>query len=139
MAKNSKKRGAGGKIAVGAVALALLGGAGYFGLGGGSGLGVFNRAEPVMSEVSPAQEAAATATPEMDVIELEPNPSEIRISESEIYLAGEMVSLETLKNQLLSTHVETTIWEIKDDHAIKSTYDAVKALLNELDMPFVER
>ena len=138
-----KKSHTGAKAGVtAAVILALLGG-GYFGLGGGGQGGLFPNGQS--GEGSSAQESAIV-TDSKDNTEAESQTAEITeeddkvldivITESGIQYEGKDVSVIELEEALLKDFQDGVTVNLKDDHAIKATYDEVTALLSKLNINF---
>ena len=136
---NNKHTGAKTGIAA-AVILALLGG-GYFGFGGGKGVlnpsgqeGEGSSApQTVIESVSDTEIETPTLTEEEkdDVLK-------IVITETGIQYEGSDVSVTELEEALLKDYQEGLNVTVKDDHAIKATYDEVTALLSKLNISFTE-
>ena len=138
--KKSKHTGA--KVSVAALILAALFGGGFFALGGGSGLGIDgilkgtdrkNEATTVESEKSPeTEEPVSTKDYQADTV------LEVVITETGIVYEGKTVTVSELETAILSDFSGNVTVTVKDDHAIKSTYDEVTALLTKLNIPYFE-
>ena len=144
--KKTKKRGVGGLAAV-LAALALLGGGAGLGLGGGFGLGNdapgegqsgADNAQIVVSEPSSEKSGPAVSTPAVPSAIPEAPEEDTRqdrhivISEDSILYEGEELDLAQLEDILLGEYQDGMTVYLQDDHAIKSTYDDVAALLLKL-------
>lgn len=121
-------------VAAGIAIVALLGGLGY-----GFGTGFFRVSNTGGTDTgnSPSQTPAQTAT-------AAPEPTKdlrynITISESDIEYKGQSITLEDLREQLLEDYSGAEIYELCDNHAIKSVYDSVKSLLEDIGVPYMEK
>ena len=128
--KQEKRKGRGGRRAVGAaVLLLLLAGGGYstrgFGLLPGDGDSVLPQAEQTVVAEQAETEAAA-----------ESNELIIRVHESEIRFQGEAVTAEQLEEALLHSYGEGKTVRLIDDGAIKADYDTAVAVLEKLNIPY---
>lgn len=145
-----RSRHTGGKVAGGAVLLALLLAGGHFGLGIGregggllTGESVQNAAETVTESVESAKETLTQAAETVqEVIQEVGAPQDdgvlsIAVKEDKLLYEGQEVTLVQLEEALLKDYkAGITTVELKDDHAIKATYDEVNALLSRLNIPF---
>lgn len=139
---NERKRGTGLKIKLILFALLalFLGGLG-FGLGTGFHFGG-NGSNPQSLGLSgqtntlqPGSHAAETAAPQSSVM-----PGyEIIVSEKDILYNGKPCPLQSLRETLLAEYSGTKGCVLVDRHAIKSVYDACKAILDDLNIPYVEK
>jgi hypothetical protein len=131
-----------GKLLLFVCAAALFGGLGLgaglgFGGGGFPGLPSSDQKESQTEGRTNVKETASAYTePEMT-----PELSDfvIEINEEEIVFRGQTHSIESLREALLKAYHEGEVYELWDDHAIKSDYDAVKALLEELFIEYIEK
>ena len=147
----------GGKVAIGAVALALLLAGGHFGLGIGredGGLLTSGRLQDAVETVSQTVQGAQqtvsqtvqgaqetvpeTAQPvQQIVVPQDDGVLSIVVREDKLLYEGQEVTLAQLEEDLLRDYkAETTTVELQDDHAIKAAYDEVHALLQKLSIPF---
>ena len=151
----------GGKVAIGAVALALLLAGGHFGLGiGREGGGVLTgqameqaqetvteaaeqAQETVTEAVEQVQEKAAEAVETVQEKAEEAGAAQddgvltVTVREDKLLYEGEEVTLVQLEEDLLRDYkADATTVELRDDHAIKAAYDEAKALLEKLNIPF---
>ena len=149
--RNAKRsRHTGGKVAGGAVLLALLLAGGHFGLGIGregggllTGENMQNAAETVAQGVESAKETLTEAAETVqEVVQEAVTPQDdgvlsITVKEDKLLYEGQEVTLAQLEEALLKDYKagDTTV-ELKDDHAIKAAYDEVNALLSRLNIPF---
>ena len=141
-AKQKKNKHTGTKVGIAAVILAALFGGGYFALGGGAGLGIDGifKGTNQNTEV-PTKESEKI--PESTEAESEKNYEddtvlEIVITETGIVYEGKNVTESELETAILSDFTGNVVVTVKDDHAIKSTYDEVTALLTKLNIPYSE-
>ncbi len=63
----------------------------------------------------------------------------ITVSESVIKYQGQVITLEALREQLLGSYTGAEVYELCDDHAIKSAYDSVKSVLDDIDVSYIEK
>lgn len=128
---NKEKKHRGRYVAAGIIIAMLLGGLGY---GFGSGfLGVSGA-----GGTAPANSPAAslqTATPE-PAKDLKYN---ITVSESDIEYQGQDITLNDLRERLLEDYSGAEVYELCDNHALKSVYDSVKSLLEDIGVPYMEK
>ena len=133
--KNEEKKSshAGGKLAGAALILALLGGGGYFGLGvGNPNGGWFN---PATTEAAQQTQTTAADTQATTPAQTQDDGVlKITVAENKILYRGQEVDLIQLEEALLKDYKEGAKVELTDDHAIKSVYDEVSALLQKLKM-----
>ena len=150
--KQSPRRGrhSGGKVAGGAVLLALLLAGGHFGLGIGrdgggllTGEGMKNAAENVVQSAESARETVAeTAEKVQETVAEALTPQDdgiltITVKEDRLLYEGQEATLAQLEENLLKDfRAGSSTVELKDDHAIKAAYDEVTALLQKLNIPF---
>ncbi len=154
---NKGKRGGavrrgGTAVGAGAIILLLLG-LGGGGLGLGSGLGGLipgngpeesNTAAVSQPQEEEQQEAEVTeeAVSVVSAVSEETKAAEvsqilIEVSEEKILVNGEeMADTEALKEYLLAQYTEGTVITLKDDHAIKASYDEVRGVLDELEYEY---
>ena len=158
---SQRNRHTGGKVAGGALILALLLAGGHFGLGiGREGGGLLTgqaleTAQETLSETAEkAQEKAAEAVETVqekaqetvetvqEKVEEAVSPQDdgvltVTVREDKLLYEGEEVTLAQLEENLLRDYKgdDTTV-ELKDDHAIKAAYDEAAALLQKLNIPF---
>ena len=142
-----RNRHTGGKVAGGAVLLALLLAGGHFGLGIGREGGGLLTGEALQAVTETAQETVAeTAEKVQEKVEEVVTPQEqddgvltITVKEDKLLYEGKDVSLSQLEQNLLKEYkIDSTTVELVDDHAIKAAYDEVTALLQKLNIPFSE-
>ena len=142
-----RNRHTGGKVAGGAVLLALLLAGGHFGLGIGREGGGLLTGEALQAVTETAQETVAeTAEKVQEKAEEVVTPQEqddgvltITVKEDKLLYEGKDVSLSQLEQNLLKEYkIDSTTVELVDDHAIKAAYDEVTALLQKLNIPFSE-
>lgn len=142
-----RNRHTGGKVAGGAVLLALLLAGGHFGLGIGREGGGLLTGEALQTVTETAQETVAeTAEKVQEKVEEVVTPQEqddgvltITVKEDKLLYEGKDVSLSQLEQNLLKEYkIDSTTVELVDDHAIKAAYDEVTALLQKLNIPFSE-
>jgi hypothetical protein len=153
--KNGKKKRHGVRNTVlGAAVLAVLAWLaahfGGLGLGGGFGLGGTGEGQQVQATAgqteAPQSNEASTAedTTQMSSTE-EPGTEQvlteiaIRISEEEICVGtASYENADALKTYILSVYEDGIAISLKDDHAVKATYDEVKQMLETLGYPYTE-
>ncbi len=142
-----RNRHTGGKVAGGAVLLALLLAGGHFGLGIGREGGGLLTGEALQAVTETAQETVVeTAEKVQEKAEEVVTPQEqddgvltITVKEDKLLYEGKDVSLSQLEQNLLKEYkIDSTTVELVDDHAIKAAYDEVTALLQKLNIPFRE-
>lgn len=142
-----RNRHTGGKVAGGAVLLALLLAGGHFGLGIGREGGGLLTGEALQAVTETAQETVAeTAEKVQEKVEEVVTPQEqddgvltITVKEDKLLYEGKDVSFSQLEQNLLKEYkIDSTTVELVDDHAIKAAYDEVTALLQKLNIPFRE-
>ena len=142
-----RNRHTGGKVAGGAVLLALLLAGGHFGLGIGREGGGLLTGEALQAVTETAQETVAeTAEKVQEKAEEVVTPQEqddgvltITVKEDKLLYEGKDVSLSQLEQNLLKEYkIDSTTVALVDDHAIKAAYDEVTALLQKLNIPFRE-
>lgn len=63
----------------------------------------------------------------------------LTVSESGIVYQGNIVTPDNLRDVLLTSYQQGTTITLQDQQAIKADYDAVKAVLTELGIPFIEQ
>ena len=153
--KRSSKRNhhTGGKVATGAVLLALLLAGGHFGLGIGRDGGglltgegvqtVSQNAESAKQKASETVQKASETTQEtLEKLQGAIAPQDdgvltVTVREDKLLYKGKEVTLGQLEEALLKDYkAGSSTVELKDDHAIKASYDEVKALLQKLSIPF---
>ncbi len=130
MSKEKKHRAR--YVAAGIIIAAMLGG---ISLGFGTGLFRVPATGETETQNSPPQTPAQAPTPE---------PTQdlrfiITVSESDIEFEGQSITLEALREQLLESYTGVEIYELRDDHAIKSMYDSLKSLLEDIGVPYIEK
>lgn len=130
--KRSKHTGAKVTVTTAAI-LALLAG-GHFGLGigrGGEGAGL------LPGQQAPAQNTVETAAePEEAEAGKDDGVLAVTVQEDGILYEGKAVTLSELEAALLSDYTGEKTVTLADDHAIKSAYDEVTALLDKLSIPY---
>lgn len=142
-----RNRHTGGKVAGGAVLLALLLAGGHFGLGIGREGGGLLTGEALQAVTETAQETVAETAEKVqekaeEVVtsqEQDDRVLTITVKEDKLLYEGKDVSLSQLEQNLLKEYkIDSTTVELVDDHAIKAAYDEVTALLQKLNIPFRE-
>lgn len=142
-----RNRHTGGKVAGGAVLLALLLAGGHFGLGIGREGGGLLTGEALQAVTETAQETVAETAEKVqekaeEVVtsqEQDDGVLTITVKEDKLLYEGKDVSLSQLEQNLLKEYkIASTTVELVDDHAIKAAYDEVTALLQKLNIPFRE-
>ena len=142
-----RNRHTGGKVAGGAVLLALLLAGGHFGLGIGREGGGLLTGEALQTVTETAQETVAETAEKVqekaeEVVtsqEQDDGVLTITVKEDKLLYEGKDVSLSQLEQNLLKEYkIDSTTVELVDDHAIKAAYDEVTALLQKLNIPFRE-
>ncbi len=139
--KNTKSH-TGRNVTIAAIVLAALLGGGRYGLGLGGGKGG-DGLLPENGSSAQGESAQVTAAPEAQAPQAEASeaPGEeaddgvltIVVKEDKLFYEGEEVELAALEEALLRDYVPgTTSVKLTDDHAIKSAYDEVTALLDRL-------
>ena len=131
--KRSKHTGA--KVTVTAAAILALLAGGHFGLGigrGGEGAGL------LPGQNAPAQNAAETTAEPAQEAEAGKDDGVLAVTvrEDGVLYGGKTVTLSELEAALLSDYTEEKTVTLTDDHAIKSAYDEVTALLDRLSIPY---
>lgn len=162
-----KKRHTGRNITIGVIVALLLSTGGYYGLGPGQGNLPFiggndsQKEAPANNEQSEAQQSSTgedatssnaigeggSGNSKEEIAQAEDGVFLITVSEDKIIVDGRAMDEKTLEDYLSETFVtgdkaaenlqELSI-KVKDDKAIKSTYDAVIAILNKMDLSFTE-
>lgn len=159
--KEKKKNHTGRNVAVGVIVALMLSTGGYFGLGPGQGMLGLTPNDgghgTGIDSTSSVQEDSGTSSVEEAVIggESSENGKEasgeeegkfiITVSESKILCDGRELSVTELENLLESKFISgddaaenlaNLEIVVRDDHAVKSSFDAVTALLTKLDIPY---
>jgi biopolymer transport protein ExbD len=144
--EKSKKSHTGRNVTITALLLAALLGGGHYGLGigkGGGGEGLLPESgNSTQSETAQTQQAEESAAPQEaqepespaeEAPEADDGVLSIVVKEDKILYEGEETELAALEQALLRDYVQgkTTV-TLTDDHAIKSAYDEVAALLDRL-------
>lgn len=147
---SQRNRHTGGKVAGGALILALLLAGGHFGLGIGregggllTGQALETAQEKAAETVEQVQEKAQeTVETVQEKVEEAVSPQDdgvltVTVREDKLLYEGEEVTLAQLEENLIRDYKgdDTTV-ELKDDHAIKAAYDEATALLQKLNIPF---
>ena len=129
---NKRGHGVRNTAIAGAALLLLLGGGRYgLGIGRGGGEGVLpQEGDSVLPETAQTETVEATAAPEE--APGDDGVLEITVREDKLYYEGEAVDLTALRDALLRDYAEGVKVKLTDDHAIKSAYDEVSALLTSL-------
>lgn len=131
MGKEKKRRG---RYVAGAIVIAaMLGGLGLgFGTGffrvSGAGADTENSGLP-----TPAQSETEAPEPKQDL------RYNITVSESDIEYQGQSITPEGLRERLLTDYTGAQVYELRDNHALKSVYDSVKSLLGDIGVPYIEK
>lgn len=124
-------------VAIIIIVCAVIYGIGFdFGYGKGSGTGTEDKGPQASGLSQPSSPGPS--------VESLPSPTEefkyvITVSEKKIYYQDKEYTLDSLKEALLRDYTGGYVYKLHDDHAIKSTYDSVKALLSELDIEYIEK
>ena len=140
--KKQKKKGHGGAAAAGIAALLLLSAGGYFGFGGGRGGGEGDSLLPnTAPDAEAASEIVATAAPEPAATEAAADSGEadtvvIAVRENEISVGGAAVDASELEALLREKLSDGTAVVLRDEHAIKASYDEVTSILDRLDIAY---
>ncbi|OQB25671.1 MAG: hypothetical protein BWY11_00248 [Firmicutes bacterium ADurb.Bin182] len=129
-----KKRKIKGKLILTGIAAALFLG---FGLGMGGGGGLFKKPDTSRTNGQIPVSPAAFITPG-DASDLQAGYT-IEINENSIIYRGLEYSCPGLKEKLLAEYNQDQVYELWDNHAIKADYDAVKAMLEEISIPYTEK
>lgn len=118
-----------------------------FGLGAGFGFGNNNGSSSssesgndisVTDEVSEEETALSSETEIMETIA--DNIIRIEVNDTVISVNGQnMENTDALRDYLLSNHTDLSEYVLIETHAIKSVYDDVKAVLNELSYEYTEQ
>lgn len=136
--KSKKRSHTGRNVTLTALLLAALLGGGHFGLGigRGSGEGLLPQSgNSTQSETAQTQEAEAPETQEAEA-PADDGVLAIVVKEDKLYYEGREIDLAGLEQALLQDYVQgKTRVTLTDDHAIKSAYDEVAALLERLGIP----
>lgn len=129
---NKRGHGVRNTAIAGAALLLLLGGGRYgLGIGRGGGEGVLpQEGDSVLPETAQTETVEATAAPEE--APGDDGVLEITVREDKLYYEGKAVDLTALRDALLRDYAEGVKVKLTDDHAIKSAYDEVSALLTSL-------
>lgn len=129
---NKRGHGVRNTAIAGAALLLLLGGGRYgLGIGRGGGEGVLpQEGDSVLPETAQTETVEATAAPEE--APGDDGVLEITVREDKLYYESEAVDLTALRDALLRDYAEGVKVKLTDDHAIKSAYDEVSALLTSL-------
>lgn len=133
MADNKKKKKHTGRnVTIGIVAALLLAFGGWYGFGGGNGIGF-----GASGEAKTGNETAGVTEQNEDNIPAE-NDSvmNIVVSESAVTVNGTEVASGEIEAFLKDNYAEGVKVTVKDNSAIKATYDEVISALNKLDIPF---
>ena len=153
MAKEEKKEKkksnhTGAKVGIAALILAALSAGGFLGLGGGKGIGIpgipgidgilDNSSKSIEASTEPEVESQDVTEPESTKDYKADAVLEVVITETGIVYEGKTVTVTELETAILSDFGNNVTVTIKDDHAIKSTYDEVTALLSKLNIPYSE-
>ena len=155
MYKKKKKRSYGGKIVgtcvVAGCIVALLWGAGHFGLDGGllpwgqEDGGILGGRNGGVSAQNQSPGDATPAGNDSDVPE-EPDENDesapdliIRVVRDRIYHGEQEIDIDRLMQILDELNQPGYEWELHDDQAIVETYDNVRAIMLENGIEFVER
>lgn len=142
--EKSKKSHTGRNVTITALLLAALLGGGHYGLGigkGGGGEGLLPESgNSTQSETAQTQQAEESQAPETQETAAEEAAApeddgvlSIVVREDKLLYEGEETDLAALEQALLRDYVQgKTRVTLADDHAIKSAYDEVTALLDRL-------
>jgi hypothetical protein len=114
------------------LALALLGGLGAgIGLGGGFLPNPPARGQNIQSTAEKTETQKASETQKNKYI--------LEVQENAFFYNGTAYRLEDLRTALLNTYTGKETIELIDNHAIKAAYDAIKTMLEEIQIPCVEK
>ena len=130
---NKRGHGVRNTAIAGAALLLLLGGGRYgLGIGRGGGEGALpQEGNSVLPETAQVETAETTAAPE-ETAPGDDGVLEITVREDALYYEGEALDLAALRDALLRDYAQGVTVKLTDDHAIKSAYDEVAALLTSL-------
>lgn len=138
-----KKKRVAGTAAVGGVVAACIFLGSQFGLDfGGSGLGLGGNGgtaleqESIAAEESRAQDSAEKETNQGTVA----NVITIRVVKDQVFVNdGEYADAEALRAYLEEAYDDEKIVELVDEQSILATYEWVQGVLDELEIPVVEK
>jgi hypothetical protein len=100
---------------------------------GGAAQAGTDRPDALQPEASPAGPAV------LPTAQAAERKYEIVVRENDILYNGRPFSLEQLRETLLAEYSGEEACILVDDHAIKAAYDACKATLDDLNIPFIEK
>lgn len=116
----------------------------------GAGMGWWgNPLAPAFAFIPALPSAPPAQQPEQTIQQITPAPqitprgetdlsALVEVREDQIFYQNELVTVEALKERVLSANTEGMIWELRDNQAKKETYDQAKAALAECAVTFVE-
>ncbi len=113
---------------------------GFGGSGSGSGGSGENGGSGTVSNVSASDiDSREPSAPETETGSEQGNAIVIEINGEKIIVDGtELADAAALKEHLLSINSESSIYILRDNHALKSVYDEAKAVLDELSYDYSE-
>ena len=130
-----------GPVAAIVVVLALLlkGGLGGIGFGNGQSGDRSGSADNGTNEAQETSDIQQTLEQEIEKVTAAPGTTffTIEVRESDIYVNDALVTLEQMK-EMLQTAEAGSRFVLKENHAIKGTYDSVRGTLHELGIAFLE-
>lgn len=139
-----KRSGGGGKAAAAVVLAALLlGGGGYYGISG-NGMGFLPDHAGIIEEdtqASKQNESDTEKTEETEATTTEEKQEEaisIVVKEGTVLYQGSEIKTTAFEETLLKDYREGIKITLKDDHAVKATYDEIKAVLDRLGYTYTE-
>lgn len=143
--KKKKRKGSGLLIflliiVIAAIILILAGIGGRFGFGSGTGAGTGNSSSggDIITSSEIENSVTGEITEEMSS-QADDTVVKIKISDSAIMVNEQsFADTQALKEYLLEINSEDTEYIVCDAHAVKSVYDDVKTLLDELDYRYSE-
>lgn len=127
--KNKKRHRRHGTVSKGLLLVAIIA------LLGGSGFGISKYLDG--SNTPNTADGGSALKADSNVITTAENT--VVISGESIYYAGEKIdAAETLKSRVFADYNEGETFIIKDDKAIKDTYDSVINMFREISVPYIE-
>lgn len=136
--QKKKKKHTGRNVTIGVIAALLLSLGGWYGLGpGGAGIiggGEANTGSQTggVAETEKQEPAGTVEEPDMS----DDGIMQIVISESEIAINGTSIASGELEDFLTKNYADGVRVTVKDEGAIKATYDEVVSALNKLDISY---
>lgn len=136
--QKKKKKHTGRNVTIGVIAALLLSLGGWYGFGPG-GTGLIGGGEANTGAQSGGATAAEKQEPAGNVDETDMSDDgvmQIVVSESAITINGTAVASDELESFLEKNYADGVKVTVKDDSAIKATYDEVISALNKLDISY---